>query len=111
MCVHRLRGTVKHVPALPDINTLASDAAIPSFLGIDWLDPEWLLDRFGSEFLWISLLILFIECGLFFPFLPGDALLFAYGIFVATERIARSEERRVGNKGVRMCRSRWTGYH
>jgi len=57
------------------------------FLGIDWLDPEWLLDRFGSEFLWISLLILFIECGLFFPFLPGDALLFAYGIFVATERI------------------------
>jgi membrane-associated protein len=87
MCPDRWPGTVKHVPALPDISTLASDAAIPFFLGIDWLDPEWLLDRFGSEFLWISLLILFIECGLFFPFLPGDALLFAYGIFVATERI------------------------
>lgn len=67
------------MPALPEI--------LPLFLGIDWLDPEWLLDRFGPEFLWISLLILFIECGLFFPFLPGDALLFAYGIFVATERI------------------------
>lgn len=57
------------------------------FLGIDWLDPEWLLERFGPEFLWVSLLILFIECGLFFPFLPGDALLFAFGIFVATERL------------------------
>lgn len=60
---------------------------IPLFLGIDWLDPEWLLERFGTEFLWVSLLILFIECGLFFPFLPGDALLFAFGIFVATERL------------------------
>ncbi|NYJ03030.1 membrane-associated protein [Nocardioides thalensis] len=67
------------MPALPEI--------VPLFLGIDWLDPEWLLDRFGPEFLWISLLILFVECGLFFPFLPGDALLFAYGVFVATERI------------------------
>jgi membrane-associated protein len=57
------------------------------FLGIDWLDPEWLLERFGTEFLWISLLIIFVECGLFFPFLPGDALLFAYGIFVATGQI------------------------
>jgi membrane-associated protein len=56
-------------------------------MGIEWLDPEWLLERFGTEFLWISLLIIFVECGLFFPFLPGDALLFAYGIFVATERI------------------------
>lgn len=61
--------------------------ALPYFLGIDWLDPEWLLERFGTEFLWVSLLIIFIECGLFFPFLPGDALLFAFGIFVATERL------------------------
>lgn len=64
---------------MPDVASL--------FLGIDWLDPEWLLNQFGAEFLWISLLILFIECGLFFPFLPGDALLFAFGIFVATERL------------------------
>lgn len=61
--------------------------ALPYFLGIDWLDPEWLLQRFGAEFLWISLLIVFVECGLFFPFLPGDALLFAFGIFVATEQL------------------------
>lgn len=78
------------MPAPIDLLRLAPDATsqvATFFLGIDWLDPEWLLDRFGSEFLWVSLLILFVECGLFFPFLPGDALLFAYGIFVATEQI------------------------
>lgn len=79
-------GTVKPVPALAQLPFPAPDVVV-FFLGIDWLDPEWLLNRFDSEFLWICLLILFIECGLFFPFLPGDALLFAYGIFVATERI------------------------
>ncbi|WP_231123332.1 DedA family protein [Nocardioides sambongensis] len=57
------------------------------FMGIDWVDPEWLLERFGTEFIWISLLILFVECGLFFPFLPGDALLFAFGIFIATGQL------------------------
>lgn len=73
-----------------DLSSLAANVqgqVFPWFLGIDWLDPEWLLERFGPEFLWISLLILFVECGLFFPFLPGDALLFAFGIFVATERL------------------------
>lgn len=37
--------------------------------------------------MWVSLLIIFIECGLFFPFLPGDGLLFAIGIFIATEQL------------------------
>jgi membrane-associated protein len=54
---------------------------------MDWMDPNWLLDQFGSEFFWLSLLIIFVECGLFFPFLPGDTLLFAMGLFVASERI------------------------
>ena len=27
--------------------------------------------------------IVFVECGLFFPFLPGDTLLFALGLFIA----------------------------
>ncbi len=51
----------------------------PLLLGIEWMDPDWLLDRFGAELLWVSLLIIFVECGLFFPFLPGDTLLFALG--------------------------------
>ena len=50
------------------------------------MDPDWLLDRFGTELFWISLLIVFVECGLFFPFLPGDTLLFAVGLFIAAEQ-------------------------
>ncbi|WP_460793717.1 DedA family protein [Nocardioides pacificus] len=60
---------------------------LPMLLGMDWMDPNWLLDQFGAELFWISLAIIFIECGLFFPFLPGDTLLFALGLFIATERI------------------------
>ena len=56
----------------------------PLMFGIDWMDPNWLLDQFGPWFLWVSLLIVLVECGLFFPFLPGDTLLFAIGLFVAT---------------------------
>jgi membrane-associated protein len=52
-------------------------------LGIKWLDPEWLQHEYGSAFIWIALLIVFVECGLFFPFLPGDTLLFALGLFIA----------------------------
>lgn len=51
------------------------------------MDPNWLLDQFGGTFIWISLIIIFIECGLFFPFLPGDTLLFAMGLFIAGSQI------------------------
>ncbi len=56
----------------------------PLMFGIDWMDPNWLLDQFGPWFFWVSLLIVLVECGLFFPFLPGDTLLFAIGLFVAS---------------------------
>jgi membrane-associated protein len=59
-------------------------------LGIDWMDPQWWLDRFGTEFFWISLVIVFVECGLFFPILPGDSLLFAVGLFIAGDDISVS---------------------
>jgi membrane-associated protein len=59
----------------------------PMLLGIKWMDPNWLLTQFGSEFFWVSLLIVFIECGLLFPFLPGDTLLFAIGLFIAGDKI------------------------
>ena len=52
-------------------------------LGPDWMDPQWLLDRFGGQFFWVSAAIVFIECGLLFPILPGDSLLFAIGLFIA----------------------------
>jgi membrane-associated protein len=46
------------------------------------MDPEWLLDRFGDQMFWVSVAIVFIECGLLFPILPGDSLLFSVGLFV-----------------------------
>lgn len=49
----------------------------------DWMDPQWLLDRFGAQFFWVSAVIVFVECGLLFPILPGDSLLFAVGLFIA----------------------------
>jgi len=63
------------------------DVVHPLLFGIKWMDPNWLLDQFGTQFFWVSLLIIFIECGLFFPFLPGDTLLFAMGLFIATGQI------------------------
>ncbi|HET9126596.1 MAG TPA: VTT domain-containing protein [Propionibacteriaceae bacterium] len=51
-------------------------------LGPQWLSPDWLLNHFGDAMIWISLVIIFIECGLFFPFLPGDILLFFIGLFI-----------------------------
>ena len=51
------------------------------------MDPNWLLDRFGAALFWISLVIVFVECGLFFPILPGDTLLFALGLFIATGQL------------------------
>jgi membrane-associated protein len=67
------------VTVLPDLQGLVE----PLLLGIKWLDPDWLLGEFGGAFLWVSLAIVFVECGLFFPFLPGDTLLFALGLFIA----------------------------
>jgi membrane-associated protein len=55
----------------------------PLLFGIQWLEPEWLLEHFGTSFFWVSLAIIVVECGLFFPFLPGDSLLFAMGLFIA----------------------------
>jgi len=46
-----------------------------------------LLDHFHTEFVWVSLIIIFIECGLLFPFLPGDTLLFAFGLFLSTDQL------------------------
>jgi membrane-associated protein len=58
------------------------DVLHPLLLGLNWMDPEWLLERFGQEMFWISLAIVFIECGLLFPILPGDSLLFSVGLFI-----------------------------
>jgi membrane-associated protein len=55
----------------------------PMLFGIKWLDPAYLQTEFGGAFIYLALAIVFVECGLFFPFLPGDTLLFALGLFIA----------------------------
>jgi membrane-associated protein len=67
--------------------TLAHLHLEPMLFGIKWMDPDWLLSEFGASLIWLSLVIVFIECGLFFPFLPGDTLLFALGLFIAGGQI------------------------
>jgi membrane-associated protein len=52
-----------------------------------WLSPDYLLQRFGAALFWVGIVVLFIECGLFFPFLPGDTLLFAMGLFIAEGKV------------------------
>ncbi|MFC8733157.1 VTT domain-containing protein [Luteimicrobium sp. NPDC057192] len=50
---------------------------------LGFLDPNTLIDRFGSLALVGIVFIVFIETGLVFPFLPGDSLLFTAGMLVA----------------------------
>ncbi len=51
-------------------------------LGPSWMDPSWLLSRLGPQMITVSAAIVFVECGLLFPFLPGDSLLFSIGLFI-----------------------------
>ncbi|MBA3310866.1 MAG: VTT domain-containing protein [Nocardioidaceae bacterium] len=59
------------------------DLLPPLLLG-DLLDPQSLIDRFGSYALWGAALVIFIECWLF-PFLPGDSLLFTVGLLISQQ--------------------------
>ncbi|NBE51265.1 DedA family protein [Streptomyces boluensis] len=54
-------------------------------LGPSWLDPDFLLNKFGLIGL---LIIVFAESGLLIGFfLPGDSLLFTMGLLVATGKL------------------------
>lgn len=53
-------------------------------LGPSWLDPQNLLQTFGTAGFWIAVAIIFAECGLLIGFfLPGDSLLFIAGLAIA----------------------------
>ena len=53
-----------------------------------WLNPEHILTALGNWALWGVLAIVVAECGLFIFFMPGDSLLFAVGMFIATPSAA-----------------------
>ncbi|UOR01015.1 VTT domain-containing protein [Leucobacter allii] len=60
-------------------------ATVPALFGIDWLDPETLLEAGGWIALVLACAFVFLETGvLVLAFLPGDSLLFTVGLFSAT---------------------------
>ena len=67
---------------------MAQALLAPMLFGVSWLDPDRMLSQFGAGFFWVSLGIIVVECGLFFPFLPGDTLLVAIGVFIAGEKLS-----------------------
>lgn len=68
------------------LEAAALAGAVPA-LGPDWLDAERLIASFGPYALLGVVVVVFIETGLLFPFLPGDSLLFTAGMFVAHDEI------------------------
>lgn len=57
----------------------------------EWLSPERLIEMFGDYALYGVALIIFAECGLLIGvILPGDSMLFAFGMLTATGIITQS---------------------
>ena len=62
-------------------------ALLTPMIGPSWLDAENLIASFGDYALVGICVVVFIETGLLFPFLPGDSLLFTAGLLVAQDSI------------------------
>jgi membrane-associated protein len=58
-----------------------------SALGPEWIQPQYILDKFGTAAFIAVLVIIFVECGLLMFFLPGDSLLFVTGLYISTGAI------------------------
>jgi len=69
--------------ARPVLDHLTATLAI----GPSWLQPEAILERFGTWAFVAVLVIVFVECGLLMFFLPGDSLLFVTGLFIGAGTI------------------------
>jgi membrane-associated protein len=67
--------------------TLTSTLAAVSAIGPEWIQPTYILEKFGTAAFIVVLVIIFIECGLFVFFLPGDSQLFVTGLFISTNQI------------------------
>lgn len=68
-----------------DILASAGDQVVA--LGPDWLNADSLISSFGGYALIGICLVIFVETGLLFPFLPGDSLLFTAGMLVAQDQL------------------------
>jgi membrane-associated protein len=67
--------------------TFAPTLAAVSAIGPEWIQPTYILEKFGTAAFIAVLVIIFIECGLLVFFLPGDSLLFVTGLFISTGQI------------------------
>jgi len=56
-------------------------------LGPDWLNAQHLLTNLGPSAFWVSLAVIFAECGLFTFFMPGDSLLFTIGLAIQSPQL------------------------
>ena len=72
---------------MSDLLVQATSLAISLHDVTKWLSPDFLLKEFGAALFWVGIGVLFVECGLLFPFLPGDTLLFAMGLFIAEGKV------------------------
>jgi membrane-associated protein len=61
------------------VSTLAAVSA----LGPEWIQPTYILEKFGTAAFVAVMVIIFVECGLLMFFLPGDSLLFVTGLYIA----------------------------
>jgi len=61
--------------------------AAVSALGPEWIQPTYILEKFGTAAFVAVMVIIFVECGLLIFFLPGDSLLFVTGLFISTGAI------------------------
>jgi len=80
----RTLGRVLDLTALAA--SLPATGPVPGFvLGLvpDWMQADSLIASFGPYALIGIVIVVFIETGLLFPFLPGDSLLFTAGLLVA----------------------------
>ncbi len=67
--------------------TFVPTLAAVSAIGPEWIQPTYILEKFGTAAFIAVLVIIFIECGLLVFFLPGDSLLFVTGLFISTGQI------------------------
>lgn len=74
-------------PVLTDPVLARTVAGPVPALGPDFLDAEKMIEGFGRYALIGVVVVVFVETGLLFPFLPGDSLLFTAGMLVAQDGI------------------------
>jgi membrane-associated protein len=73
------------VRAMMALSASPSASRTLSAIGHELLGADSLISSFGPYALFGIVIVVFIETGLLFPFLPGDSLLFTAGLLIAQD--------------------------